>query len=166
MRMSWQIVVSALVLLMVGCTAEETMEKKVVLPEDAPDFVKVEDIEAIDWDRTASEFGDRGMIGNEGKTGIIGADMPVLEGQKWMWHLWDVSPGEEMTVVGVHKDTKSVEKVLTNPSKETYWSLELAGPNNGADVHRPSNVRVSKEGKWAFLVYVNGELHDVVVKEV
>ncbi|WP_252183468.1 sigma-70 family RNA polymerase sigma factor [Rossellomorea vietnamensis] len=56
------------------------------LPENIPGFVEQQDFEEIDWDRKAVNF-DRGIIGNENKSGVIGIDMPSLTPQKWMWHL-------------------------------------------------------------------------------
>ena len=77
----------SLLLLVVGCTAEQAEGIKTILPDDIPDFVQVSDFETINWERKAVEFGDRGIIGNEDKSGVIGANMPSLTGQKWMWHL-------------------------------------------------------------------------------
>lgn len=151
-------------LMLLGCTVDD---EKIVLPDDAPDFVKMKDIEGIDWDNKAMEFGRRYMIGNENKTGIIGADMPSLKGQKWMWHLWDVPSDVELTVVGIHKETQSIHQVLyEHDRKSHYWTREMAGPNNGADAHMPSNVKFPESGEWAFLVYADGELYDIVVLEV
>ncbi len=67
-----------------GCTEE----KKVALPDSLPEFVLESDFDMIDWDREAVEF--EGMIGNQNIVGVIGADMPSLDGQKWMWHLWGI----------------------------------------------------------------------------
>ncbi|MCF6139173.1 hypothetical protein [Pseudalkalibacillus berkeleyi] len=157
----------SLIVMLIGCTSEEVVEEKMILPENTPDFVKESDIDAISWDNKAVEFGRRYMIGNENKTGIIGADMPSLNGQKWMWHLWDVPSQVELTVVGYHKETDSVHQVLYESERKThYWSKEMAGPNNGADAHMPSNVKFPESGEWAFLVYADGELYDIVVMEV
>ena len=103
------------------------------------------------------------MIGNENKSGVIGADMPSLEiNQKWMWHLWGIeNPGNRLTVVGFHRETGTVHQILT-----TGWTIGLGGENNGADAHTPSNVNIPKAGEWAILLYTDGELFDVLVYEI
>lgn len=130
-------------------------------PKGIPDFVEGEDISAIDWDRKAISF--NGMIGNEGKSGVIGADMrSVGINQKWMWHLWGPNPSfTALTVVGVQKETATPRQVIT-----TGWTIELGGPNNGADAHAPLSVHIPEPGEWAFLLYTNGELFDTVVLDI
>ena len=49
--------------------------------------MKEDDFKQIYWGKKAIKL-NRGMVGNEHKSAVIGADMPSLEGQKWMWHLW------------------------------------------------------------------------------
>lgn len=139
----------------------EREESLVTLPEDIPYYVKESDFDTIKWDQKATTFGQN-MIGNEGKSGIIGADMPSLNGQKWMWHLWDTD-ASELTVVGYHRESETVHPVLNN---EESWAIPLGGKNNGADVHAPSSVTIPKSGEWAFLLYADGELFDVVVMEI
>ncbi|WP_262373532.1 hypothetical protein [Rossellomorea aquimaris] len=130
----------------------------IILPEDIPDFVQKSDFDNINWDRKATEFG-RNMIGNENRSGIIGADMPSLTGQKWMWHLWDTE-ASELTVVGYHRESGTVQPVLNNGES---WSIPLGGENNGADVHAPSSVTIPERGEWAFVLYGDGKLFDVIV---
>ncbi|UHA73444.1 hypothetical protein [Paenibacillus sp. 481] len=93
---------------MVGCT---TNEAKLIFPKGIPQFVKESDFAAIDWEKRAVPFGDQGIIGNERKAGVIGANMPSLSEQKWMWHLWGVSKPES-TIVGYHKETTTVHQIL------------------------------------------------------
>ncbi|KON90141.1 hypothetical protein AF332_27295 [Sporosarcina globispora] len=142
--------------------AEKAKDAPITLPEDIPDFVQVSDFENIDWKRKAVEFGDRGIIGNENKSGVIGADMPSLNGQKWMWHLWGVK-NADLTIVGFHKESQTVHKILTNGMG---WTIRAYGPNNGADAHTPSSVRIPKKGEWAILLYVNGELFDQLIYDI
>jgi hypothetical protein len=73
------------ILFIAGCSNQELK-----IPESAPEFVQVSDFENVDWDKKAVEFGENPILGNENKSGVIGADMPSLEAQKWMWHLWGV----------------------------------------------------------------------------
>lgn len=133
-----------------------------VLPEDIPTFVEEEDFESIDWERKAVEFDDAGIIGNQDKSGVIGADMPSLNGQKWMWHLWGIEPmHSDLTVVGFHKETETVHQILTNG-----WTTQLGGANNGADAHAPSNVKFPEPGEWAILLYTDENLFDILVYEI
>lgn len=144
---------------MMGCTSNGE-ESKVSLPEDIPDFVEKSNFDTIDWERHAVEFGDRTIIGNENKSGIIGLEMPSLNGQKWMWHLWGIKNPEnvKLTVVGFHKKTGTVHQILVDG-----WTKGLGGAINGADAHTPSSVEISESGKWAFLLYTDKKLFDILV---
>ncbi len=144
-----------LILLIAGCKEQKSVE----MPDDLPEFVKKSDFDKINWEQKAQEFG-RGMLGNENKSGVIGASMPSVKGQKWMWHLWGVGP-TELTVVGYERDTKTVHKVLTQG-----WSTQTSGPNNGADTHAPSSVSFPNAGEWAILLYTDGKLFDILVYDI
>jgi hypothetical protein len=133
----------------------------IILPEDIPTFVQESDLDTINWDQKATTF-ETNMIGNEGKSGIIGADMPSLSGQKWMWHLWGTD-ATELTVVAYQRDSGTVQPVLDNGES---WTIPLGGENNGADVHAPSSVTIPERGEWAFVLYADEELFDVVVMEI
>ena len=150
-------------LFVAGCTPEQVDESNIALPEDIPDFVQTSDFETINWERKAVEFGDRGIIGNENKSGVIGANMPSLTGQKWMWHLWGIENTKDtkLTVVGFHKETKTVHQILTDK-----WSTELGSANNGADAHAPSSVTIPESGEWAILLYVDEKFFDCLVYEI
>nr|WP_106783338.1 hypothetical protein [Lysinibacillus timonensis] len=143
-----------------GCSQEE----KVALPENLPVFVLESDFDVIDWERKAVEF--NGMMGNENIAGVIGADMPSLSQQKWMWHLWGVddTANGQLTVVAYHRDTQTVHPILMNGNDE--WSIELAGANNGADAHIPTSVKIPEPGQWALLLYIDDILFDILVYEV
>ncbi|MGM0842883.1 MAG: hypothetical protein ACQEWE_19280 [Bacillota bacterium] len=141
--------------------SEKIEESPIMLPDDIPDYVQKSDFDNINWDRKATIF-ERNMIGNENKSGIIGADMPSLTAQKWMWHLWDTE-ASELTVVGYHRESGNVQPVLNNGES---WTIPLGGEINGADVHAPSAVTIPERGEWAFVLYVDGELFDVVVLKV
>ncbi|RBP89973.1 hypothetical protein DFO70_11079 [Cytobacillus firmus] len=142
--------------------AEKAKDAPITLPEDIPDFVQESDFDTIDWERKAVEFGDRGIIGNENKSGVIGAGMPSLNGQKWMWHLWGVEDAD-LTIVGFHKESQTVHQILTNGMG---WTIRAYGPNNGADAHTPSSVKIPKKGEWAILLYVDGELFDQLIYDI
>ncbi|GLB61422.1 hypothetical protein [Cytobacillus sp. NCCP-133] len=51
--------------------AEKAKDAPITLPKDIPDFVQISDFDNIDWKRKAVEFGDRGIIGNENKSGVM-----------------------------------------------------------------------------------------------
>lgn len=72
----------SMLFVVVACSSEETKETNILLPESIPSFVQESDFTKIDWERKAVEFGDGRIIGNENKSGVIGADMPTLNGQK------------------------------------------------------------------------------------
>ena len=80
----------SMLFVMAACTSNETVKTDIVLPEGVPEFVQKGDFEQIDWEKKAVEFGDRDIIGNKNKSGVIGVDMPSLNNQKWMWHLWGI----------------------------------------------------------------------------
>jgi hypothetical protein len=162
-RITMMLIVLSMFLFVVGCTSDKAVESKTVLPDDIPDFVREIDFETIDWERKAVEFGDRGIIGNENKSGVIGADMPSLNRQKWMWHLWGIENfgDTKLTVVGYHKESETVHQILING-----WTTELSGANNGADAHTPSSVKIPKSGEWAILLYNDEKLFDVLVYDI
>ncbi|MGN4123817.1 hypothetical protein ACMGD3_02120 [Lysinibacillus sphaericus] len=135
-------------------------EKAIILPEDIPEFVQLSDVETIDWDKKAVELGDRGIIGNENKSGVIGVGLTTY---KWMWHLWGIDNiyNTKLTIVGFHKESAKVQPILVNG-----WTIGVGGPNNGADAHMPSGVIIPEPGDWAILLYVNGKLFDTLVYEI
>ncbi|UED82322.1 hypothetical protein FH508_0010615 [Lysinibacillus sp. CD3-6] len=144
-----------------ACTSNET-NKKISLPEGIPNFVEVSDLEKIDWDKKAVTFNNN-IIGNENKSGVIGAGAPSLNVQKWMWHLWGIeNPTEtKLTVVGYHKETGTVHQILT-----TGWTIDLGGANNGADAHAPSGVKIPEKGQWAILLYTDEKLFDILIYDI
>ena len=135
---------------------------KVMGPNIFPCFVEESDFEKVDWDKKSTTFNGN-IIGNENKSGVIGADMQSLNGQKWMWHLWGVENPKEtkLTVVGFHRETGTVHQILT-----TGWTIGLGGENNGAEAHAPSSVNIPKAGEWGVLLYINGTLFDKLVYEI
>ncbi|MCM3639419.1 DUF4871 domain-containing protein [Sporosarcina luteola] len=153
----------SMVILVSGCSANETVEGRFDLPEDIPEFVVNSNFENIDWENKAVAFNGN-IIGNENKSGVIGANMPsITTKQKWMWHLWGIEnpTATNLTVVGLHRETGTVHQVLTSG-----WTTGLAGENNGADAHTPSHVQIPMAGEWAILLYANGDLFDVLIYEI
>ncbi|MCR8842337.1 M56 family metallopeptidase [Paenibacillus sp. SC116] len=140
---------------------------KLILPESIPAFVKTSDIDMINWERKAVPVNVLSAIGNVGKSAVLGAESPSLNGQKWMWFLWGVS-NIDLTIVGYHKDSKSVHSILgTSKSKSNIWTLEnVSVPHLGADAHAPSSVKIPIAGEWAILLYTNGELFDILVYDI
>jgi len=141
--------------------SDKTVKRNIVLPDDIPKFVKESDFKEIDWEKKAVRF--NGMLGNENKSGVIGADAPSLNTQKWMWHLWGINNPTKtnLTVVGYHKESGTAHKILTEG-----WTTSLAPPNNGADAHTPSNVKIPKPGEWAMLLYTDETLFDILVYDI
>ncbi|WP_342754681.1 hypothetical protein [Bacillus sp. PK3_68] len=153
----------SMIFLVAGCSKSKTVESQSVLPEDIPNFVKESDFEKVDWDKKAVRFNGN-IIGNKNKSGVIGADMPSINvNQKWMWHLWGIESSKEtkLTVVGFHRETKTVHQIIT-----TGWTIGLGGENNGADAHAPSSVNIPKAGEWAILLYTDGKLFDTLVYDI
>jgi hypothetical protein len=141
----------------------ENNQRKIILPKNTPSFILTKDFEDVEWNKEAVDLGNN-ILGNDNKSGVIGADMPSLNiNQKWMWHLWggDNTTENKLTVVGLHKETDTVHQILTSG-----WSIELGGENNGADAHAPSSVNIPLKGEWAMLLYVNGELFDTLVYNI
>lgn len=152
-------IVLSIVIFVVDCTSEQVADSKTALPN----FVRESDFETIDWARKAVEFGDSGMIGNENKSGVIGANMPSLNGQKWMWHLWGIehTKNKKLTIVGFHKESETVHQILLDG-----WTTGLGGTNNGADAHTPSTVKIPQAGEWALLLYTDEKLFDILVFDI
>jgi hypothetical protein len=157
-----------------GCESSKVEEVqnpiKLNFPKDIPGFVTEKNFEKINWDKTAIEFdtGERSdMVGNKNKLGILAPELKPNEVQKWMWHLWEVD-NAELTIVGFNKETETVHPILFERDTDNwYWTGKgkAMGAVNGADAHMPSNVKVPEPGKWAFIVYTDGKLFDILVMD-
>ncbi|MEH6942460.1 hypothetical protein [Bacillus sp. JJ722] len=152
-----------IIFIMAACTTVKPVDKSIILSDDVPKYVQEDDFTKINWKRKAIEFGNRGIIGNENKSGVIGIKMPSLTTQKWMWHIWGIDSIKKptLTVVGFHKESKTVHQILVNG-----WTTDLGGANNGADAHTPSSVKVPKKGEWAFLLYLDEKLFDTIIYDI
>jgi hypothetical protein len=150
-----------------GCdsTKVDNESSTLNIPKDIPSFVTEKDFEKVDWDRTVTEFdsGTRSdMVGNKNKLGIIGPELKPNKVEKWLWHFWGIDKGE-MTIVGYNQNTSNIHPVLS----DGVWSRNgVGGKVNGADGSMPSNVVLPEAGKWALLVYIDGELFDTLVMEI
>ncbi|MFC7685300.1 hypothetical protein [Ureibacillus sp. GCM10028918] len=154
------LILVCMLFLVLGCSKNETDENKLNLPENLPKFVEESDFEKVDWNKKAVMFNGN-MMGNEYKSGVIGANMPSLNNnQKWMWHLWGIeSIGQtKLTAVGLHRERNSIHQILTSG-----WTIDLGGENNGADAHVPSSVNFPNPGEWAILLYTDEKLFDILV---
>ncbi|SFE92139.1 protein of unknown function [Bacillus sp. OV194] len=159
---------------LMGCSSAEISKKEVyketALPLEISNTVKESDIKRIDWDKTATTFntGTRSdMVGNKMKIGIIGPELKTKKIDKWMWHFWGIKEGK-LTIVGYNKKSSTVKPVLYDVnSKKYYWTKDGFGSEvNGADSHIPSNVLLNESGKWAFLVYIDNKLFDILVMDI
>ncbi|ANC77506.1 hypothetical protein ABE65_012135 [Fictibacillus phosphorivorans] len=159
---------------LMGCTSEEVSKKEVnketALPLEISNTVNESDIQSIDWNNTATSFntGTRSdMVGNKLKIGIIAPELKAKKIDKWMWHFWGIKEGKLM-IVGYNKKSSTVSPVLYDvDSKKNYWTKDGLGSEvNGADSHIPSNVLLNESGKWAFLVYIDNELFDILVMDL
>lgn len=160
---SLTLILMGMLLMVFGCSQNETDENKLAFPDDLPNFIKESDFETVDWNKKAVMFNGN-MMGNIKKSGVIGANMPSLNNnQKWMWHLWGIdSIGEtKLTVVGLHRETNSIHPILTSG-----WTMNLGGENNGADAHVPSSVNIPVPGEWAMLLYTDEKLFDILIFEI
>ncbi len=77
-----------------------------------------------------------------------------------MWHLWGVK-NVDLTVVGFHRETGTVHQILIDG-----WTTDAYGPNNDADAHTPSSVKIPKPGEWAIFLYTDGKLFDKLIYEI
>lgn len=77
-----------------------------------------------------------------------------------MWYLWGVE-SVDLTVVGFHKESNTVHKIFIDG-----WTKPTAGPNNGADAHIPSSLKIPKPGEWLILLYTDGKLFDILVFKI
>lgn len=103
------------------------------------------------------------MQGIEGKIGILGPDFVANQANKHMWHLW----GNKADLDGEFKvdaiNIKSGEKI--NPFIFDI-PTSLFGPNNGADAHLPSSMKLPEPGIWQLSAYIDEKLFGSINIEV
>ena len=86
------------------------------------------------------------MIGEQGKIGFI-------------WHLWGKERLSGKTAFKVIATSKEKEEI-------TIFEGELGGPNNGADAHIPSMLKLPAPGMWKLDAYVEEELFGTIFVKV
>ncbi|UOR13221.1 hypothetical protein [Halobacillus amylolyticus] len=102
------------------------------------------------------------MLGEEGKVGFIlgqNEDLVANNTKKYMWHLWgnEEFENKDFEVKGINLDNSDEKTLVTSP---------IAGPNNGADAHIPSNMTFPSEGTWELDILVGGELFYKMTVEI
>ena len=161
------ILLAMLCILLFACENESTKpidQNALVNPLDInelPSPIDVDEkiIQEIDWEVSETfKSSTYTMRGIPNKVGFIDAPFIENNGNKYMWHFWGELPEEDLTVLGVKKDSKKLIPVLTSESP--------AGPNNGADAHFPSNMMLPEPGKWALLIYLGDKYFDKIIVNV
>ncbi|KIL42259.1 hypothetical protein SD70_01615 [Gordoniibacillus kamchatkensis] len=119
--------------------------------------------------------GSSTMVGSQGNIGILGPDFVAGKGNKYMWHFWgakeelDKSP---FRVEAINLETTEKTKALVahagTPQEEMVWEYDMppAGPNNGADAHIPSSLKIPSGGLWRIDAYLGGKLKGSIVVDV
>lgn len=103
------------------------------------------------------------MLGKKDKIGIIYSKESIFEvnkPKKYMWHFWgkeDEFSGE-LKVIATHEQEKQ-EIILLE-------GRPLAGSNNGATQHVPSNFSLPKKGMWKLDAYIGDKLFGSIIVEV
>ena len=105
------------------------------------------------------------MIGEEGRLGFIYDNTDVTkfypnQNQKYMWHFWgkeDEFKGE-LKVIASHEESGEQIVILEGHP--------LAGPNNGADQHVPSNMSLPSKGIWKLDAYIGDKLFGTIFVKV
>ena len=158
MRLSILLVVLGFFFTMAGCDGDK-VDKTVTEQEKVVSA-------AEDWEESPIfKVNDYQMIGEEGRLGFIYDNSEETKfypdkTQKYMWHFWgneDELEGE-LKVIAFHKE--SGEKITVLEGRP------LAGPNNGADHHVPSNMSLPKKGLWKLEAYIGDQLFGKVFVKV
>ncbi|MGN1402251.1 MAG: hypothetical protein ACI4XL_12205 [Bacillus sp. (in: firmicutes)] len=134
-------------LLLNGCSLLETKEKAEPTAEAKTDFDSR-------WKESPLfTAGGYTMIGEVNKLGFIyDEDVRFIAGQKnkYMWHFWGVDDGANLTVQATHEE--SGERITMIEDEQ------LAGKNNGADVHLSSSLGLPKTGMWELNALVDANI--------
>lgn len=118
---------------------------------------------------------DKAMIGIEGQIGIVGPEFVAGRVGKYMWHFWgsDDKLGQSpFRVEAVRLDTGERSMVLIEdggtPQEKLVWEYDQmpGGPNNGADAHIPSNLKLPSAGRWQLDASLGGEKVGAIVVNV
>ena len=181
MKFAKYIFMSLMLIMLFGCNdtneKEESINNSVSVnsskteEKEPPVNVDKKVIQNIDWEVSGTfNSGSYVMRGIPEKVGFIDAPFIKNSGQKYMWHFWGDIPDGELTVLAIKKGSNEIVPALIVPSIEDeryVWTYNSpAGPNNGADAHLPSNLKLNEKGKWALLVYLGDKYFDNIVVEV
>lgn len=115
--------------------------------------------------------GSYNLQGVEGKIGILAPGGFVAnKPNKYMWHFWGTKEELAQTpfkVEAIDLNTGEKHQVLLVGSG-TVWEYNygLGGPNNGADAHLPSSMKLPHSGKWQLDAYLGGNLFGSIVINV
>lgn len=163
-----------------ACSIKDEEKKQAQNPESTTSVKDMSDIEKvpvkinqkiinnINWEVSpVFQSGNYKMRGVPNKVGFIDAPFIANKDSKYMWHFWgDSIPEGELTIVAVKKGSNDIAPALTLDGKNVWTTRVPGGPNNGADAHIPSNMRLREPGKWALLVYLGKTYWDYVVIDV
>lgn len=86
------------------------------------------------------------------------------------WYFWGEKPtwkDKSVSVIGVHRETHSIEKVLTDQTGHFSWvnSVDLSS-SQLSDATVTSYMEFSKSGRWCLNVYIGNEHVGQIVIEV
>ncbi|ATO36311.1 DUF4871 domain-containing protein [Geobacillus thermodenitrificans] len=158
-----------------ACSIWEKNERQVHSPpstvsdiEKLPIKIDQNIIERINWEVSpVFQSGNCLMRGVPNKVGFIDAPFTANQGNKYMWHFWgDSIPEGKLTIVAVKKGSNDVAPALTVDGKSVWTTSVPGSPNNGADAHIPSNMKLRESGTWALLIYLGNTYWDYVVIDV
>lgn len=113
------------------------------------------------------ESGGYSMIGVKDKIGFIYDNSELIrfypnKENKYMWHIWfedTATEHEKFTVKAIHQDDNEQITLIDNVSLSD-------SPNNGADIHLPSNMSFPKSGMWKLECFLDGVLFETIYVKV
>lgn len=167
----------SLLLLLVGCSEQETKEKEAV----SSNHWQVSPTFDIPVDFEDGKKGKYVLIGKEGRLGfLVGSGSeddveidPIIKGKpnKYMWHFWgnDDEFDGPLNVVGINEKGEKHKILQSNIGSDWEYVWEYPGkvgiiPNNGATTHVPSLMEFPTAGLWKLEVYIDKKLFgDIVV---
>lgn len=158
MKLSMFVVVLGFFFTMAACD-DHTVDKTVTEQDEVVNA-------AEDWvESPLFKVNDYQMIGEEGRLGFIYDNTEETKfypdkTQKYMWHFWgneDEFNGE-LKVIAFHEESGEQITILEG--------RPLAGPNNGADHHVPSNMSLPNKGLWKLEAYIGDKLFGTVFVKV
>ncbi|MCA0173083.1 DUF4871 domain-containing protein [Bacillus sp. RAR_GA_16] len=181
MKFAKYIFVSLMLVTLFGCNdtneTEETINNSVSVnsskteEKKPPVNVDKKVIQNIDWEISETfNSGSYVMRGVPEKISFIDEPFKKSIVKKYMWHFWGDIPDGNLTVLAIREGGNEIVPALIVPSPEDerfVWTYDSpGGPNNGADAHLPSNLKLDEKGKWALLVYLGEDYFDNIVVEV